>query len=80
MRLAEIVQEEVTHRTELADAKSPAKTWDLLRLTRMPSIKVELGYATSQHDSQILADAPSRDAIAAGLSSAVTRILAPLIG
>lgn len=80
MRLAEIAQEEVTSRTALADAKSHAKTWDLLRLTRMPSIKVELGYATSQHDSKILADSASRDAIAAGLSSAVTRILAPLIG
>jgi N-acetylmuramoyl-L-alanine amidase len=80
MRLAEIVQEEVTSRTALVDAKSHAKTWDLLRLTRMPSIKVELGYATSPKDSAVLSDATNRDAIAAGLSSAVTRILAPRIG
>jgi len=80
MRLAEIVQEEVTSRTALVDAKSHAKTWDLLRLTRMPSIKVELGYATSAKDSAVLSDATNRDAIAAGLSSAVTRILAPRIG
>ena len=80
MRLAEIVQEEVTSRTALVDAKSHAKTWDLLRLTRMPSIKVELGYATSPKDSAVLGDATNRDAIAAGLSSAVTRILAPRIG
>jgi N-acetylmuramoyl-L-alanine amidase len=80
MRLAEIVQEEVTSRTALVDAKSHAKTWDLLRLTRMPSIKVELGYATSPKDSAVLSDATNRDAIAAGLSSAVARILAPRIG
>lgn len=80
MRLAEIVQEEVTSRTALVDAKSHSKTWDLLRLTRMPSIKVELGYATSPKDSAVLSDATNRDAIAAGLSSAVTRILAPRIG
>jgi N-acetylmuramoyl-L-alanine amidase len=80
MRLAEIVQEEVSTRTPLTDSRSHAKTWDLLRLTRMPSIKVELGYATSPHDSALLAQAEIRDKIAAGLSSAITRILAPRIG
>ena len=80
MRLAEIVQEEISSRTPLTDSKSHAKTWDLLRLTRMPSIKVELGYATSPHDSALLAQAETRDQIAAGLSSAVARILAPRIG
>jgi len=80
MRLAEIVQEEVSTRTPLTDSRSHAKTWDLLRLTRMPSIKVELGYATSPHDSALLAQAEIRDNIAAGLSSAITRILAPRIG
>jgi N-acetylmuramoyl-L-alanine amidase len=80
MRLAEIVQEEISSRTSLADSKSHAKTWDLLRLTRMPSIKVEMGYATSPHDSALLSQAETRDQIAAGLSSAVTRILAPRIG
>jgi N-acetylmuramoyl-L-alanine amidase len=80
MRLSEIVQEEVSTRTPLTDSRSHAKTWDLLRLTRMPSIKVELGYATSPHDSSLLAQAEIRDNIAAGLSSAITRILAPRIG
>jgi N-acetylmuramoyl-L-alanine amidase len=80
MRLAEIVQEEISSRTPLTDSKSHAKTWDLFRLTRMPSIKVELGYATSPHDSALLAKAEIRDEIAAGLSSAVSRILAPRIG
>jgi N-acetylmuramoyl-L-alanine amidase len=46
----------------------------------MPSIKVELGYATSPYDSSLLSQAETRDSIAAGLSSAVTRILAPRIG
>jgi N-acetylmuramoyl-L-alanine amidase len=80
MRLAEIVQEEVSSRTLLTDSRSHAKTWDLLRLTRMPSIKVELGYATSPRDSALLSQAETRDHIAAGLSSAITRILAPRIG
>ncbi len=80
MRLAEIVQEEVCSRTSLTDSRSHAKTWDLLRLTKMPSIKVEFGYATSPHDSALLSQPETRDQIAAGLSSAITRILAPRIG
>ena len=80
MRLAEIVQEEVCSRTELVDSKAHAKTWDLLRLTRMPSIKIELGYRTNAHDSELLSQKKVRDDIAAGLSSAITRILAPRIG
>jgi N-acetylmuramoyl-L-alanine amidase len=80
MRLAEIVQEEVSSRTALTDSKAHAKTWDLLRITRMPSIKIELGYASSPHDSALLSQPETRDDIAAGLSSAITRILAPRIG
>jgi N-acetylmuramoyl-L-alanine amidase len=79
-RLAEIAQEELVSRTQLTDARTHAKTWDLLRLTRMPSIRVELGYATSPKDSSALSDSGVRDCLAAGLSSAITRILAPRIG
>lgn len=79
-RLAEIAQEELISRTQLTDARTHAKTWDLLRLTRMPSIRVELGYATSPKDSLALSDPGVRDSLAAGLSSAITRILAPRIG
>ncbi len=79
-RLAEIAQEELVSRTQLTDARTHAKTWDLLRLTRMPSIRVELGYATSPKDSLALSDPGVRDCLAAGLSSAITRILAPRIG
>jgi N-acetylmuramoyl-L-alanine amidase len=46
----------------------------------MPSIRVELGYATSPKDGLALSDSGVRDSLAAGLSSAVTRILAPRIG
>lgn len=79
-RLAEITQEELVSRTQITDAHTHAKTWDLLRLTRMPSIRVELGYATSPKDSLALSDPSVRDCLAAGLSSAITRILAPRIG
>jgi N-acetylmuramoyl-L-alanine amidase len=79
MRLAELIQEEVTSHTSLTDARAHAKTWDLLRMTKMPSVWVELGYATNPGDAQFLADPESRDAVAAALSSAITRLLAPRI-
>jgi len=80
LRLAELIQEEVTSHTTLNDCRAHAKTWDLLRLTRMPSVWVELGYATNSGDAAIFGDPISRDAIAASLTSAITRLLAPRIG
>ena len=80
MRLAELIQEEVPWHTSLPDCRTHAKTWDLLRMTRMPAVRVEMGYATNDLDAALLADPSARDAIAAGLYSAVSRLFAPMIG
>lgn len=80
MRLAELLQEEITARTDLNDCSSHAKTWDLLRLTRMPAVRIELGYVSNAIDSQALAEEKTRDHIAAAITSAITRSLAPRIG
>jgi len=80
MRLADLIQEEVSSRTSLVDLNSHAKTWDLLRLTRMPSVKTTLGYSTNPANCAELANPSVRDAIAEGLASAIDRILAPRIG
>ena len=80
MQLANLIQEEICSNSNLQDNQSHAKTWDLLRLTRMPSVRVELGYATNPHDAAILADAKSRDNLAASLESAIGRLFTPRIG
>ena len=80
LRLAEIVQQEVSNRTILRDCRAHAKTWDLLRLTKMPAIRVELGYSSNLADCQILAHADQRDAIADSLAFAISRVLAVKIG
>lgn len=80
MRLAELIQEEITARTDLGDCSSHAKTWDLLRLTRMPAVRIELGYVSNSLDCGTLADEKVRDNIAAAITSAITRSLAPRIG
>jgi N-acetylmuramoyl-L-alanine amidase len=80
MRLADLIQEELTSRTELVDLNSHAKTWDLLRLTRMPTVRTTIGYSSNPSDSQQLGESSARDAIAEGLVCAIDRILAPRIG
>src|ERR1700733_1925608 len=41
-RLAGLVQREIVMRTQLANCRTHAKSWDLLRLTRMPAVRVEV--------------------------------------
>jgi N-acetylmuramoyl-L-alanine amidase len=76
-RLAELVQEEIVNRTGLRDCRTHAKTWDLLRLTRMPAVRVEVGYLTSPDDRALLVEPIFRDSVAAAITTAVQRLYAP---
>jgi N-acetylmuramoyl-L-alanine amidase len=77
-RLAGLVQRELVARTGLTDGRSHAKTWPLLRLTRMPTVRVELGYLTSPVDRPRLLDPLFRDTVAEGLLVAVQRLYLPV--
>ncbi len=79
MRLAELIQEEICG-TGLLDCHAHPKTWDLLRLTRMPAVRVEMGYSTNEHDSGYFSNPQNRDHVAEQLMSAVCRLFAPIIG
>jgi N-acetylmuramoyl-L-alanine amidase len=72
--LADFIQREVVARTGLRDCRTHGRTWDLLRLTRMPTVQVDLGYITNPHDRQLLASSTTRDAIAEGMLAAVKRL------
>lgn len=72
--LADFIQREVVARTGLLDCRTHGRTWDLLRLTRMPSIQVDVGYITNPRDSSMLATRECRDAIAEGILAAVKRL------
>ena len=77
-RLAGLVQRELVARTGLLDARSHAKAWSLLRLTRMPAVRVDVGYLSSPIDRGYLLDPVFRDTVAEGLLVAVQRLyLAP---
>ncbi|BBX89567.1 peptidoglycan-binding protein [Mycolicibacterium boenickei] len=72
--LSDFIQREVVARTGLRDCRSHARTWDLLRLTRMPTVQVDIGYITNPHDRGLLLSTQTRDAIAEGILAAVKRL------
>lgn len=76
-RLAALVQEEITERTDLVDCRAHRKSWELLRLTRMPAVRVDAGYLSSPGDCGRLASAEFRDTLAEGIVAAVARLFTP---
>ncbi|MCV7371675.1 peptidoglycan-binding protein [Mycolicibacterium arabiense] len=72
--LADFIQREVVARTGLRDCRTHGRTWDLLRLTRMPTVQVDVGYTSNPHDRELLVSANTRDAIAEGILAAVKRL------
>ena len=76
-RLADLVQRELVARTGMHDNRIHGKTWSLLRLTRMPAVRVEIGYLTAEQDRTRLRDPAFRDTIAEGLLVAVQRLYLP---
>ncbi|MCN0179214.1 N-acetylmuramoyl-L-alanine amidase [Salinispora arenicola] len=77
-RLAGLVQREIVARTGLRDCRSHAKAWDLLRLTRMPAVRVEVGYLTSPTDRARLVDPRFRDRVVEAIVAAVQRMYYPI--
>ncbi|HEX5540932.1 MAG TPA: N-acetylmuramoyl-L-alanine amidase [Micromonospora sp.] len=76
--LAGLVQREIVARTGLRDCRTHAKTWDLLRLTRMPAVRVEVGYLTSPADRDRLTDPRQRDTVVEAIIAAVQRMYFPI--
>src|SRR5215470_3892051 len=72
--LAGFVQRELTARTGMLNCGTHPKTWEILRLTRMPAVRVEAGYLTNSDDRAKLLDPGFRDVVAEGLLIAVKRL------
>jgi N-acetylmuramoyl-L-alanine amidase len=77
-RLAGLVQREIVARTGLQNCHVHAKTWDLLRLTRMPAVRVDAGYLTSPLDRARLVDPLFRDRMVEAIMAAVQRMYYPV--
>jgi N-acetylmuramoyl-L-alanine amidase len=76
-RFADLLRREVSARTQLLDCGSHAKTWDILRRTRMPAVRLELGYVTNPRDAARLGDEGFRDVVADAVVAAVRRLFLP---
>ncbi|GAA1039316.1 N-acetylmuramoyl-L-alanine amidase [Virgisporangium ochraceum] len=77
-RLAGLVQREIVARTGMRDCKTHGKVWDLLRLTRMPAVRVEVGYLTSPNDRARLVDPQFRELVIESIMAAVQRMYFPV--
>lgn len=72
--LTGFIQREIVARTALQDCRTHGRTWDVLRLTNMPTVQVDIGYLTNQSDATVLANPRMRDVISEAILIAVKRL------
>jgi N-acetylmuramoyl-L-alanine amidase len=72
--LAELVQRELVARTQMKDCRVHHRTWDILRLTKMPAVQVELGYISNDAERNRLIRDDFRNTLADGILVAVKRL------
>ncbi|HMA47591.1 MAG TPA: N-acetylmuramoyl-L-alanine amidase, partial [Frankiaceae bacterium] len=59
------------------DCRTHPKTWELLRRTRMPAIRIDLGYLTNPADRAALASTELQATVTEGVLAAVQRLFLP---
>ena len=73
-KLAGFIQREVAARTPLRDCGRHGRTWDVLRMTQMPTVQFYAGYLTSPEDVAVLTNPDMRDTVAEAIVVAVKRL------
>ena len=76
-QFANLARREVLARTGMLDLGSHPKTWELLRMTRMPAVRLDCGYLSHPVDRLLLLDARVRSAVAHAVLAAVQRLYLP---
>jgi len=76
-RFAELLQDHVVKRTGFDDCSIHAKTWDLLRMTRMATVRLEAGYLSNAHDLERLTESHTRQEFAEAIASAIHDFFSP---
>lgn len=72
--LSGFIQREIVSRTSLRDCRTHGRSWPLLRITRMPSVQVFLGYAYNTGDVAILGSREHQDTIIDSVLVGVKRL------
>jgi len=73
-RFANLIQREICARTDLLNCHTHAKSWDLLRLTTAPTVRIDLGYLSNPQDAKRLATAAFRDQLTEAMIVAIQRL------
>ncbi len=73
-RFAQLVQREITARTDLLNCRTHAMSWDLLRRTKAPTVKVDVGYSSNPGDQKRLHDPEFRETVVESLMIAIQRL------
>ena len=76
-QFAGLVQRELIARCGLGDNRSHARTWTLLRSTRMAAVRLELGYLTSPEDAARIIAPDFRAQAVEAIAVAVQRLYLP---
>lgn len=72
--LSGFIQREIVARTALQNCGTHARTWEILRFTKAPTVEVVAGYLSNPGDVAVMTDPTSRDAIAEAIVVAVKRL------
>ena len=72
--LSGLIQREIVSRTGLLDCRTHGRSWPLLRMTRMPSVQVVLGYANNPGDMRVLASHAAQGTIVDSVLVGVKRL------
>ena len=75
--LAELLLEEIAVRSSARSCGAHPKAWELLRMTRMPCVHLDLGYLTNTGDAERLGSPAGRDQVAKAITAALIRFFAP---
>ncbi|QTG81807.1 N-acetylmuramoyl-L-alanine amidase [Arthrobacter crystallopoietes] len=73
-RAAELVLKEVLARTTATDLGIHGRSWDILRLTSIPSIQLDIGYLSNPDEAGRLADPVFRQVLADAIVIAIQRL------
>ena len=73
-RFANLLQREICARTDLLNCRTHGKSWDLLKLTTAPTIRIDLGYLSNPQDAKRLGSPAFRDQLAEAMIVAIQRL------
>lgn len=76
-RAAQRIHASVLKSTGLADCKVQYRTWELLRLTRMPAVWVEAGYLSNTVDAGAWRDVEFVDRLAEAIADGIVAFFSP---